>query len=510
MPPLPLLLNENEANHLAKYDQFWENPSGTPIMWIGLLYAMMCLSVQYQRFSPNEARRLQGLDLDAENLVRVYREKIVQCLVLGGYTNGPAYTVETLLLYLFVEYLGKKWSGNNNWVLMGIIVRIALRMGYHRDGSHFLSTLSPFQAEMRRRTWTIIVQWDMLFALQFGLPRTVQQAHSDTAEPRNLTDDDLHPEMLELPPARPESTKTSPQYHVSKNRFLSILALVFDLSISPRPAPLIEVLSLDALLKNAYKTIFLAWQPVPTMANASPTANVRWSLLAPLSYRAEIILHRKYLTLGRSKPQYAYSRRTCVEASLLLLQHQWMLHLETQAGGRLCRHGWKFLGVLQQDFLLATAVMCLELAQSIDRATSASDTTQNRPSSDSPSPSPPSSNEKENFNETRDRVFHALSGSYIVWTQSSESSPEAQTMADALKALLGKAQQAGVGSALGNDTGWGSEKAPLTLSDENLNTAFQLPETSVEQYLRPPSFMLGIAGPILREDTYPGIGHFPI
>jgi hypothetical protein len=41
---------------------------------------------------------------DPQDAIDNYREKTVQCLVLGNYTEPGAYTVETLLLYYISDH----------------------------------------------------------------------------------------------------------------------------------------------------------------------------------------------------------------------------------------------------------------------------------------------------------------------------------------------------------------------------------------------------------------------
>lgn len=81
--------------------------------------------------------------------MRKYREKIVQCLVLGRYTKSVPYTIETLL-YFTVEHFQCEDTQVGNWTLLGMIVCLAMRMGYHRDAAHS-PQISPYHGEMRRR-----------------------------------------------------------------------------------------------------------------------------------------------------------------------------------------------------------------------------------------------------------------------------------------------------------------------------------------------------------------------
>lgn len=446
-----------------------------PIMWVGLLFAFMCLAIQYQQFSPIEARRRQIADSDPQRLIETFDAKTVQCLCLGRYTDGPPYTVETLLLHLF----GKILRSDNTeppsscWVLWGLVVRIAVRTGYHRDGSHF-PTISTFQAESRRRVWAMIVQWDMILGIQLGLPRMVMRSQCDTADPRNLAEEDLDSNLLELPPARPPSAKTNAQFHVDKNRLVSVVAEIADMSSSIRPLPYTEVWRLDELLNNTYDSMAATWKLEPVPEDASRASlGVRSIFLAALYHRAQIVLHQKYLDPGRTIPQYAQSRKVCIEAALALLHHQWTLYLETQVGGPLCRHGWKFLTKINVDFLLATAILCVELAQNL--------------TSSMPSPG---------ANPQADRVFHSLSSAYIVWLHLND--PDAtravKTVVAALRELLGKAQA----------SGFGISRAIPQLSNTGRHAESEEPEVR-DSFFRPE-----LRSEPRLDGIYHGIANFPI
>ena len=76
-------------------------------MWIGLLFGIMCLATQYEQFSsngPDQFANIQSAS-DSNRLSHIYREKTVQCLILGKYITAVPYTIETLLLYYQTEFL---------------------------------------------------------------------------------------------------------------------------------------------------------------------------------------------------------------------------------------------------------------------------------------------------------------------------------------------------------------------------------------------------------------------
>lgn len=73
-------------------------------------------------------------------------------------------------------------------------MRIAQKMGYHRDGEQF--NLSPFETEMRRRIWWHVVTQDSRYAMLSGLSHAWVASNWDTKMPQNLNDEDLSPNSM--------------------------------------------------------------------------------------------------------------------------------------------------------------------------------------------------------------------------------------------------------------------------------------------------------------------------
>ena len=121
--------------------------------------------------------------------------RTVQCLVNSDYTKSSIYTIETLILYVNGEY-AVRWDAEVGiWVVVGMIVRLAMRMGYHRDPSNYPS-LGPYQGEMRRRIWATVRQMDIMFSFQLALPGMIRKNDCDTALPRNMFEDEFGPDSL--------------------------------------------------------------------------------------------------------------------------------------------------------------------------------------------------------------------------------------------------------------------------------------------------------------------------
>jgi hypothetical protein len=123
----------------------WQDPNKSSIMWVGLVYGMLCLAMLSYHKVGDEPLEWKGRTLE---FAAEYRLRTVQCLVVADYTRPVEYTVETMILYIFGEW-SSRWDADLGlWLISSLITRIAFRMGYHRDPRWFPS-LSPFQGVSR-------------------------------------------------------------------------------------------------------------------------------------------------------------------------------------------------------------------------------------------------------------------------------------------------------------------------------------------------------------------------
>ncbi|KAF7174473.1 hypothetical protein CNMCM5623_007356 [Aspergillus felis] len=405
-----------------EYDAFWECPAKASTMWIGLLFSMICLAAMHQQLERPASDQPASLAQDFQELhgMQVYRDRVAQCLALADYTKCVPYTIETLLHYLAIEYLNVTDSPTSVWILLGITVQIAFRMGYHRDGS-YSSHLSPFQAEMRRRAWAIILQMDSAAAGQYGLPRMINTSKIDTAEPRDLSDDALSPELPELPPPRTDPGPSSIQFLVMKNRLMSTFNLIIDRISSPKQVVSYEeVMNLDQILNDQFTSMPAALQMRSMSRQLTDPSDVILNrvFLALSFYKSRCILHRDYMLAGRSDHRYLYNRRSCINAALGILQIQVTVHEESQPGRRLYRHRWISSALVKHIFLLATTILCVDLDYSLRDGNS----------------------KCEIGDEFSDRIIQSLTNSYSIWQQSSDKSRDSQKVTETLRIVLGKAR----------------------------------------------------------------------
>ena len=341
------------------YEKHWENPQASGPAWLGQMFAILCLAMHSYYRMDDEPPEYRGKSLAT---AAHYRALTGQCLLLADFTKPVNHMIETLVLHLHGEYSRTRDTEVGVWVLVGMIVRLAMRMGYHRDPKYFAG-ITPFQAELRRRVWTFVRQSDLLFSFQIGLPSMIRQGDCDTELPRNLFDDDFNEDTQVLPPSRPPSEPTPVSYMRAKavmtiafGRVVERLHFVASLTYD-------ETMELDQHLRECLADLppHLRMKSIDESASDPGALVMQRFNLSILYHKGQCVLHRKFLTKARDNNRYAHSRRTCIDSSMELLSHQATLHYESQPGHRL--HGMKVLisSLTAADFLLAAMIVALDL-----------------------------------------------------------------------------------------------------------------------------------------------------
>lgn len=353
---------EPPNSNTKQYEEFWKCPHETPIIWIGLLFSIMCLSTQVQILFFDTTTSRQQTVPNQEN---IFREKIIQCLILGHYTEGGPHVLETLSLYLMTEIFPSKDTAPGIRILVSTIITIATQMGYHLDAEHF-SNISAFTAEMRRRMWALIVQIDFNISMQMGLARVIRSSQSDVAEPRNLLDSDFDEFSSVLPPSRPENEMTPTLYTLAKIRLVAIGAEVADAATQPRICSYERVLELDGLIEG-YRVALppsMKWRGLGCSLIVPAQVIMKSIWLEVCIQRLKIVLHKRVFLASQSREQqgrYPFSQSTCIKAATKILELQHLIDEETQLDGRLYQTRWRVTASLIHDFLLATSLLCFHL-----------------------------------------------------------------------------------------------------------------------------------------------------
>ncbi|KAE9372518.1 putative fungal-specific transcription factor [Stipitochalara longipes BDJ] len=128
-----------------------------------------------------------------------YKRAARKALINAGFLHTSSPT--TLRAYaLFIMAVRSSHRSDTIFALSGVAVRLARKMGLHRDGTSL--GLSPFETEMRRRLWWHIFLVDLRLSDVLGTKPSSDLFSGDIKMPLNVADEDLNPDMVDFPPER--------------------------------------------------------------------------------------------------------------------------------------------------------------------------------------------------------------------------------------------------------------------------------------------------------------------
>jgi hypothetical protein len=346
-----------------EYDRHWLNPEETPIIWLGLVFGMMCIALQSYTRAGDEPPEYHN---KSWAMSKEYKDLTAQCLVMADITQPIIGMLETLILHVHAEYARTRDAEVGILISTGIIVRLAMRMGLHRDPGPYPG-ISVFQGEMRRRVWAAVRSIDLLFSAQAGLPPIVRPRDTNTLVPRNIYDDELFEEMKSLPPSRPEKEATPTLFLINRTRLIYKLGEAVELTDTLTCSSYDEVMKVDAEARDLHENVsqHLKMRSMDESARDPSTLIMQRFTLDLLYLKIVCVLHRKFLAYARVQSRFSYSRTAVIDASMTMLQHQATLHRECQPGGRLRNVKWFISSLTTVDFLLAAMIIASDLNRTI-------------------------------------------------------------------------------------------------------------------------------------------------
>ncbi|KEY69737.1 hypothetical protein S7711_03718 [Stachybotrys chartarum IBT 7711] len=425
-----------------KYTHFWQNPHDVPMHWIAQLFMMVALGILFSIFSaPHELE--DDSPLPVMERMKEYRDCAGLALTWGKYTQPTMATLPAFLLYVESLFMFNRATQMPCYILSGVCIRLMLKMGLHRDPSK-LANISVFEGEMRRRTWNMAIQIELLVSFHMGLPSMVQGVESDTAPPRNLQDEDFDEDSTELPPARPSSDWTSILYPIHKTQILRVFGKIGQQSHALSPPNYNDVLALDKQLQQVWGNVpsYLKVRPLDDCIGEPPILLVQRFGLGALYDKSRCVLHRRYLDEPVSKPEHDFSRRQCLEGALTLLRNQYVIWQACKPNGHLNQAGWFVSSLSIHDYLLAAVVVYVVIQS--ERYVPGGDWVQDMTGL-----------------PTKEELKDLIKNSYFVWLDVSRGMRELRKTADTLAVMLSK-----IGYSID-----GSISDPNTSGDEGITSS---------------------------------------
>ncbi|KIW62391.1 hypothetical protein PV04_10571 [Phialophora macrospora] len=403
----------HRGKFLREYESFWNDPSSVSFLWISILFSVLHLGHQICQFQGQEVI----LSPKHEN-TDSFLTRAAQALVAGQYQKARPYSVEATMLYAICRFFQKHDSDTEPWLMIGVAARLALRMGYHRDPRH-LAHITPFEGEMRRRTFSTVQTFELLLSFQAGLPAIIHEQVCDTEPPRNLFDDDFDESSASIPPSRPPTESTPMLYFCYKGRVAQTFRKIARQALSPRLPVYSDVMQLDAELRQTRSEIppSLVLRPLSTPVMDETYAIIHSLNLELLYQKSMMILHRRYLSHDRLNSTYQYSRDAGLAASLQVLRYQAEVDQASRPGGQLQDGRWSASSIALHDFLLAAMITCLDLYESHRETRSTMLPT---------------------GLEAQREKYDALQISQQIWQSRRPTSPDAKRASDVLAVMLSK------------------------------------------------------------------------
>ncbi|KAI8629964.1 hypothetical protein F5Y19DRAFT_65807 [Xylariaceae sp. FL1651] len=387
-----------------EYDSFWRDPTSVSLLWISCLASILCIATSIA-LSKGESNMSDALHPEQ------FSALAVDCLISGDYLSAKPYSIEALLLHGFTEMKKKYTIDSCLWAKFGLTARLAQRMGYHRDPK-YLSNVTPFEGEIRRRAWFFIEVFDVLFSFQQGVPPIIRDDECDTESPGNLYDSDFDESMMVLPPSRPATEPTLTLYLCIKSQLCRILRRVIRLTLSIHQPAYEEVLKLNAELHHFHNQVPppLQIKPIRSYSFTDQTSDIMHRLMIEMMFLKSLcVLHRPYLNREKDNPHRDLSRNTCREAALRILDLHAEYEEESKPGGRMYEDKYMLASLTVHDFLVASMILCLDLSENL--------------------PSSPAD---------RSRKLKALGTSYKIWSERKHASKEAAHATRVVGAILRK------------------------------------------------------------------------
>ncbi|KAI4867238.1 hypothetical protein F4820DRAFT_213039 [Hypoxylon rubiginosum] len=410
---------------LQEYNEFCKNPYEAPLHWIALLYMVLALGIFFSAYhAPHELE--SDSIVPAMDRFKQFRGAAGWALIWGKYSQPGPHTIPAFLLYVEGDFMSNRENRMNCYLLSSILIRLMLKMGFHRDPSK-LPNITPYEGEMRRRMWNLAIQLDLLVAFNLGLPSMTNGIESDTEFPTHLMDTDFGKDTKELPPARPTTDYTPLTYPVYKAKLTRGFFFVVRQAHSLTPPTYADVMKIDATIEETWKTVpaFMQMKPLEECV-MDPTIQVIQRFgLASIYQKSRCILHRRYLVESVPKSEHDYSRRACLDAALSLLSYQDTMHEACRPGGLLNQGTWFVAALVAvHDFLLADMVVAIVVQT--DKFWEVGGESNWMARGDPM--------------HTRDELFQRIKKSYSTWSELASGAPEFKKAAEVVRTMLYKIQ----------------------------------------------------------------------
>lgn len=191
---------------------------------------------------------------------------------------------------------------DRSWIASGILLRNAISAGLHREPKDFIR-ISHFQAELRRRLWYSILEYDLLTSFAKGRIPSISEDEYD-CEPPVTTEPGIEDNVDETQPEQRISSILAKHLALRTRvcRAVNMIKLKLDYN---------DVVRLDSDLKMFLREV--------SFTSPARDGHFERVLTRIISHRSIIALHAPFVTRALHDPKWSYSRTRCLETSGIVL-----------------------------------------------------------------------------------------------------------------------------------------------------------------------------------------------
>ncbi|KAI0973773.1 hypothetical protein F4678DRAFT_470980 [Xylaria arbuscula] len=256
--------------------------------------------------------------------------------------------------------------GGTASILTEALSKLAFTIGLHINPRAHAS-VTPFESELRRRLWLTVLELLTINALNSTLPLLLQAGDyhvplpSDTADPHLGGPSDA--DAQHHAHTRHEELDCSLQLTLAKSLRLR-MQIVRELNDGSRESSYEKTVALSTALQAHCRELTAFFQPEgqdTTNTNDTVMRGFHEKFLDTYFRRLILFLHRPFAHRARHDARYLPSRKTCLDASLIMASHTEAINMEDAAAlddfAYCCISGsGMFKGALGQDVILAISL----------------------------------------------------------------------------------------------------------------------------------------------------------
>lgn len=266
----------------------------------------------------------------------------------------PTYSVISALLSQagWLKFAGSPSLG---FTFIAQAIRFAQSMGLHREPTPKWG-LGPFESEIRRRIWWVLVVADRGHSLGYGRPYSIFDRHCDVQLPANIDDVDL---TADGPiNVKPMDVVTDFTFMFCSIAISKVQAEIIDRAFSCKTPTYATILELDALVtRTEHEAVPLGFKnPSITDMVERPWIKDQYTQLQVQIAWLRAMLHRPYLLRPVTQPDHFAGSRA---ATIMLSQR--MLTLMKEIISRMPFHHLSYFGyafnVFEPSVNLAMAIL---------------------------------------------------------------------------------------------------------------------------------------------------------